>query len=130
MEGAGSLAVSLRVPAPSPRRAGRSRGGAGPERECGPQEGPEQRPARGPLPSTEASMVIMLSLCPGGRLRTGVHAGVPFSVRFWVCPDQTVTGDLYQLSTFYDFGNAIPFGRMKRMLSVVVAVGARVSHVS
>lgn len=52
-----------------------SRGGASPERECGPQEGPEQRPARGPLPSTEASIVIMLSLCPGGRLRTGVHAG-------------------------------------------------------
>ena len=30
---------------------------------------------RGPLPSTEASIVIMLSLCPGGRLRTGVRAG-------------------------------------------------------
>lgn len=109
MDGAGSLAcscVSLRH-----RLAARvsSRGGAGPERECGPQEGPEQRPARGPLPSTDASMVIMLSLCPGGRLRTGVHAGVPFSLRLWVCPDQTVTGDLYQLSTFCDFGNVMLF---------------------
>lgn len=42
-------------------------GGAGPERECGPQEGPEQRPAREPLPGTEASSIILV-LCPDGQL--------------------------------------------------------------
>ena len=53
----GGLAVFLRH-----RLAVRvsSRGGAGPERECGPQEGPEQRPARGPLPSTASNTQVRM----------------------------------------------------------------------
>lgn len=42
-------------------------GGSDLEWECGPQEGPEQRSARDPLPGTEASSIILVH-CPDGQL--------------------------------------------------------------
>lgn len=62
-----------------------SRGGAGPERECGPQEGPEQRPARGPLPSTEASIIVRSFVQMGGCRSGGLqNREAPLSLfKFW-----------------------------------------------
>lgn len=83
---------------------------------AGPRRGQSRGPPGGRSPAPKPASSSCWAFVPaGGWGLEYTQAGVPFSFRFWVCPDQTVSGDPYQLSTFYDFRKIILFCRMWRI---------------
>lgn len=102
--GAGGPAAFLRVPAPSPRRAVAAEVERARSESAGPRRGRSRGPPGGRSPAPTPAWSSCWAFVPVGGWGLE-YTQASLSLRFWVCADQTVTGDLYQLSTFYDSGN-------------------------
>ena len=103
-----------RVPVPSPRGAGQQPRWSGPGARVRAPGGAraEARPGAAPQHrSQHRHHAEPLSRWAAEDWSTRRQASLSHSDS-GCCPDQTVSGDLYQLSTFYDFGKIILFCRM------------------